>query len=132
MADRRHSAALFKSVVGRDSRSAQSIVDELFTRDEAHRYVTLHYADGSREDLYWADFVSGAMLANIVDRAKTLAIKDALHNGTDGLRLEHVNAAVLAEVGDSEDLPDTTNPAEWARIYGHGTKRVVDIDVHKV
>lgn len=113
----------------------QSIVDELFTRDEAHRYVTLHYADGSREDLYWADFVSGAMLANIVDRAKTLAIKDALHNGangTDGLRPEHVHAAVLAEVGDSEDLPDTTNPAEWARIYGHGTKRVVDIDVHKV
>lgn len=126
----------FSAAAGSDEAAVaslrRSIVEELFARDETHRYVTLHYADGTSDDLYWADFVSGAMLANIVDRAKTLAIKDALHKGSDGMRPEHVTEAVRAEVADSEDLPDTTNPAEWARIYGHGTKRVVDIDVHRV
>lgn len=113
------------------------IADQLFQRTEAHRYVTLHFADGATEDLYWSDFVSGAMLANIVDRAKTLAIKDALRAmdqasetpAAHGVDEDHVDAAVLAEVGDTEDLPDTTNPAEWARIFGHSTKRVVEISV---
>lgn len=111
----------------------EAIVSELSTRDDAHRYVTLHFVDGSTEDLYWSDFVSGAMLANIVDRAKTSAIKNALRarheGGTElgGITSEDVRAAVLAEVRDNEDLPDTTNPAEWARISGHVTARVVDI-----
>lgn len=114
------------------------IAEQLFAKDPAHRYVTLHFADGTTQDLYWADFVSGAMLANIVDRAKTLAIKEALHSveaadsgadTTHGIAARHVDQAVLAEVGDTESLPDTTNPAEWARIYGHTTKRVVDISV---
>lgn len=111
----------------------ERVVAQLFVRDDAHRYVTLHFADGSTEVLYWSDFVSGALLANIVDRAKTLAIKEALRardagvEAEHGLDVPHVDAAVIAEVADNEDLPDTTNPAEWARIYGHGTKRVVDI-----
>lgn len=110
------------------------VVDHIFADDESRRYVTLHFADGSTKDLYWSDFVSGAMLANIVDRAKTSAIKDALRGkdvGTKGgLTVEHIQHAVDEEVRDNEDLPDTTNPAEWARIYGHTTKRVTDITVH--
>ncbi len=108
------------------------IVEELFTRDERSRFVTLHFADGSTEDLYWADFVSGALLANIVDRTKTAAIKEALRapeSANTGIRPDLVTAAVTAEVRDNEDLPDTTNPAEWARIAGHSTGRVVDITV---
>lgn len=132
----------------------QHVVSQLFSKNAEQRYVTLHCADGSSKELFWCDFVSGAMLANIVDRAKTSAIKDTLagrgqalrhggssaevssqstqHYSTDqahGLSLEHVHAAVLAEARDNEDLPDTTNPAEWARIYGHTSQRVVDITV---
>ncbi|WP_459611835.1 proteasome ATPase [Corynebacterium urogenitale] len=109
----------------------ERVVSHLFQKDPSRRYITLHFTDGSTQDLYWADFVSGAMLANIVDRAKTSAIKDALRGTTaGGLTIAHVEDAVAAEVEDNEDLPDTTNPAEWARIYGHTNKRVVDITVH--
>ena len=111
----------------------QHIVSQIFEREDAKRYVTLHFGDGSSLDLFWSDFVSGAMLANIVDRAKTSAIKAALKSeqqGASGLTLEHITTAVQEEARDNEDLPDTTNPAEWARIYGHSNKRVVDISVH--
>lgn len=114
----------------------ERVVGSLFARDESRRYITLHFADGSTRDLYWADFVSGAMLSNIVDRAKTMAIKDALGRArmqdgqvTGGIGHAHVDAAVAAEVRDNEDLPDTTNPAEWARVSGHTGRRVVEITV---
>ena len=109
------------------------IVEQIFSREDSKRYVTMHFGDGSTQDLYWSDFVSGAMLANIVDRAKTAAIKDALKSEAgqpSGLTLQHVSDAVAEEARDNEDLPDTTNPSEWARIYGHTNKRVVDITVH--
>lgn len=112
----------------------QVIVEQIFSRDESKRYVTMHFGDGTTQDLYWSDFVSGAMLANIVDRAKTAAIKDALKHGVEkpsGLSLNHVETAVREEARDNEDLPDTTNPSEWARIYGHTSKRVVDITVYE-
>lgn len=114
----------------------RTIVEELFRRDAEHRFVTLHLADGTTKDLYWADFVSGAMLANIVDRAKTYAIKRALSASGDtpagpaatgGLTAADVLDAITAEINDSENLPDTTNPTEWARISGHASGRVVDI-----
>lgn len=113
----------------------ERIAERLFERSESHRYVTLHFADGGSRELYWGDFASGAMLANIVDRAKTAAIKDALRGqpGTTdhgGMSIRHVDAAVEAEIEHNEDLPDTTNPAEWARIYGVSSRRVVDITVN--
>lgn len=110
----------------------ERIASKLFERSDQHRYVTLHFADGGSRDLYWGDFVSGAMLANIVDRAKTAAIKEVLRNphGTGGgMAAHHVDAAVEAEIAHNEDLPDTTNPAEWARIFGVSSRRVVDITV---
>ncbi|KAB1503628.1 proteasome ATPase [Corynebacterium sp. 320] len=118
----------------------QEIVRQVFIQDDEHRYVRLHFADGTAQDLYWSDFLSGAMLANIVDRAKTLAVKEAIGNAHDaasesgeraphGLTFEHITAAVAKEAHDNEDLPDTTNPAEWARIYGHTSKRVVDMSL---
>ena len=115
----------------------ERIAAKLFERSDKHRYVTLHFADGGSRDLYWGDFVSGAMLANIVDRAKTAAIKDALRGSSGefpgefpgGMAARHVDAAVEAEIEHNEDLPDTTNPAEWARIFGVSARRVVDITV---
>lgn len=114
----------------------EEIVAELFARDANHRYVTLHFADGAAQELYWSDFVSGAMLANIVDRAKTAAIKEQLRSVnpellSSGISLDHIRTAVSEEVRDNEDLPDTTNPTEWARIYGHSARKVVDITLAK-
>ncbi|MBB3115228.1 proteasome ATPase [Corynebacterium bovis] len=122
---------------GREGAAAhlrERIVDTLYSPDRS--FVMLHFADGTSTTLTYGDVASGAMLTNIVDRAKTAAIKEALHaaDGSDprvpsGLDRQHVDRAVAEEIRDNEDLPDTTNPAEWARIAGHSSRRVVDLTV---
>ncbi|UVJ54722.1 proteasome ATPase [Trueperella pyogenes] len=104
---------------------ARITVEKLFTRDEASEFIEVSYADGSKEVLYISDFVSGAMLAAIVGRAKKLAIKDLLAAGERGIRTEHMLAALAEEMRENEDLTQMTNPDEWARIHGRGSgKRV--------
>ncbi|MEW6891143.1 proteasome ATPase [Trueperella pyogenes] len=104
---------------------ARITVEKLFTRDEASEFIEVSYADGSKEVLYISDFVSGAMLAAIVGRAKKLAIKDLLAAGERGIRTEHMLAALAEEMHENEDLTQMTNPDEWARIHGRGSgKRV--------
>ncbi|WP_342319736.1 proteasome ATPase [Corynebacterium mayonis] len=93
-------------------------------------FVRLVLADGTEETLHYRDFVSGAMIANVVDRAKKLAIKDHLAGvSTSGVSSEHLRAAVRAEQSENEDLPNTSNPDEWARITGRQGKRVVAAEV---
>ena len=93
-------------------------------------YVRLELIDGSAETLHYHDFVSGAMIANVVDRAKKLAIKDHLSGvSTAGLSADHLRQAVLAEQNESEDMPNTANPDEWARITGRHGKRVIAAEV---
>ncbi|MEW6909048.1 proteasome ATPase [Trueperella pyogenes] len=104
---------------------ARITVEKLFTRDEASEFIEVSYADGSKEVLYISDFVSGAMLAAIVGRAKKLAIKDLLAAGERGIRTEHMLAALAEEMRENEDLTQMTNPDEWARIHGRGSgKRI--------
>lgn len=93
-------------------------VKTLFAREPSNEYLEVFYATGERETLYIADFVSGAMLAAIVDRAKKLAIKDLLTSGRRGIRAEHLVAAVRQEVRENEELATITNPDEWARVNG--------------
>ena len=107
----------------------ERVVNGLFSHTRP--FLTLHFSDGSARDLFYGDFASGAMLANIVDRAKKFAIKDALRGTGSGISAEHIDLAVAQECHDNDDLPDTTNPAEWARISGHSSRRVVDITVHQ-
>lgn len=93
-------------------------------------YVRLELIDGSAETLHYSDFVSGAMIANVVDRAKKLAIKDHISGvSTAGLSADHLRQAVLAEQNESEDMPNTANPDEWARITGRHGKRVIAAEV---
>ena len=105
------------------------VIDRLYTRDESTTYVDLVYASGRRSSLYLADLTSGAMLRNIVDRAKKLAIKDLLATGTGGISTAHLRAAVAAEITENEDLPSTTDPDEWARASGRKGERVVSLRV---
>ncbi|OAV78550.1 proteasome ATPase [Dietzia sp. 111N12-1] len=105
------------------------IVDRLYTRDASTTYVHLVYASGRRSSLYLADLTSGAMLRNIVDRAKKLAIKDIVHGTGQGLTTDDFLDAVDAEFAESADLPNTSNPQEWARLTGVRGERVVDVSI---
>jgi proteasome-associated ATPase len=85
------------------------------------------YANGDKEVLYFKDFNSGAMIQNIVDRAKKMAIKELLETGVKGIRMQHLLAACVDEFKENEDLPNTTNPDDWARISGKKGERIVYI-----
>ena len=99
-------------------------VDQLYRRTDANRFLEVTYVSGDREVLYVSDFVSGAMLANVVGRAKKTAIKDVLAGRPDGLLLDHLLDACADEVAENEDLPNTTNPDDWARISGRKGERI--------
>ncbi|MCC6497651.1 MAG: proteasome ATPase [Propionibacteriaceae bacterium] len=102
-----------------------AIVDRLYARTEENRFIEVTYASGAKEVLHVADFVSGAMLVGVVDRAKKAAIKELIDGGQRGVRLEHVLGACAAEIRENEELPNTTNPDDWARVSGRKGERIV-------
>ncbi|RNL79357.1 proteasome ATPase [Nocardioides marmorisolisilvae] len=102
-------------------------VERMYTETEENRFLEVTYANGDKEVLYFKDFNSGAMIQNIVDRAKKMAIKDLLDNDQKGLRVQHMLQACVDEFKENEDLPNTTNPDDWARISGKKGERIVFI-----
>ena len=102
-------------------------VERMYAEDESNRFLEVTYANGDKEVLYFKDFNSGAMIQNIVDRAKKMAIKDFLELGQKGLRVSHLMTAIIDEFKENEDLPNTTNPDDWARISGKKGERIVYI-----
>ena len=105
----------------------QRSVERMYTESEDNRFLEVTYANGDKEVLYFRDFNSGAMIENIVDRAKKMAIKEFLETGTKGIRVQHLLTACLDEFKENEDLPNTTNPDDWARISGKKGERIVFI-----
>jgi proteasome-associated ATPase len=105
----------------------QRSVERMYTEREDNRFLEVTYANGDKEVLYFRDFNSGAMIQNIVDRAKKMAIKEFLETGTKGIRVQHLLTACLDEFKENEDLPNTTNPDDWARISGKKGERIVFI-----
>ncbi|MEV6860167.1 proteasome ATPase [Streptosporangium subroseum] len=105
----------------------QRVVERMYTESEENRFLEVTYANGDKEVLYFKDFNSGAMIQNIVDRGKKMAIKQFLENGQKGLRIQHLLAACVDEFSENEDLPNTTNPDDWARISGKKGERIVYI-----
>ncbi|NJQ06745.1 proteasome ATPase [Streptomyces lonarensis] len=116
-----------------DSREAavdgmiQTVVEQMYAETEENRFLEVTYANGDKEVLYFKDFNSGAMIQNIVDRAKKMAIKAFLDQNQKGLRVSHLIAACVDEFKENEDLPNTTNPDDWARISGKKGERIVFI-----
>ena len=102
-------------------------VERMYSENEENRFLEVTYASGDKEILYFKDFNSGAMIQNVVDRAKKSAIKDLLATGQRGLRVEHLLTACVDEFKENEDLPNTTNPDDWARISGKKGERIVFI-----
>ncbi|GAB3540881.1 proteasome ATPase [Arthrobacter tecti] len=102
-------------------------VEKMYSTEKSNEYLEVTYANGDTEMLYFKDFNSGAVIQNVVDRAKKNAIKDLLLDGQKGLRIEHLLQAVVDEFREHEDLPNTTNPDDWARISGKKGERITYI-----
>ena len=105
----------------------RATVERMYSDADDNRFLEVTYANGDKEVLYFKDFNSGAMIENIVARAKKSAIKDFLDTGQRGIRIQHMLSACLDEFRENEDLPNTTNPDDWARISGKKGERIVFI-----
>ncbi|HJU52781.1 MAG TPA: proteasome ATPase [Acidimicrobiia bacterium] len=102
-----------------------STVAAMYSDGEENRFLEVTYANGDREVLYFRDFASGAMIENIVRRAKKDAIKRQIAGGASGIRRSDLQAAIKQEFREHEDLPNTTNPDDWAKISGKKGERIV-------
>ena len=100
---------------------------EMYREDEQNRFLEVTYQNGDKEILYYKDFASGAMIENIVRRAKKLAIKRVIAGGTKGVRTDDLLDSIKQEYKEHEDLPNTTNPDDWAKISGKKGERIVFI-----
>ena len=105
----------------------QRAAERMYSEGEENRFLEVTYANGDKEILYFKDFNSGAMIENIVSRAKKSAIKAFLDTGERGIRVSHLLDACLDEFRENEELPNTTNPDDWARISGKKGERIVFI-----
>ena len=105
----------------------EAVVERMYAESDDNQFLEVTYQGGDKEILYFKDFNSGAMIQNIVDRAKKAAIKDLITTGAEGLRVGHLLDACIAEFKENEDLPNTTNPDDWAKISGKKGERIVYI-----
>ncbi|HPY24058.1 MAG: proteasome-associated ATPase [Actinomycetota bacterium] len=105
----------------------EKVVDRMYAEIDDNRFLEVTYANGDKEVMYFKDFNSGAMIQNVVDRSKKYAIKSVLESGQRGLRIQHLLDSIVDEFAENEDLPNTTNPDDWARISGKKGERIVYI-----
>jgi proteasome-associated ATPase len=100
-------------------------VDSMYAVTEENRFLEVTYANGEKEVLYFKDFSSGAMIESVVRRAKKLALKRLIGGGAKGVSTDDLVAAVREEFKENEDLPNTSNPDDWAKIAGRKGERIV-------
>jgi len=100
-------------------------VEEMYSVNDENRFLEVTYANGDKEVLYFKDFASGAMIENIVRRAKKMAIKRSIADGSRGVKADDLIESIHQEYHENEDLPNTTNPDDWARISGKKGERIV-------
>jgi proteasome-associated ATPase len=100
-------------------------VEAMYSLSEENRFLEVTYANGDKEVLYFKDFSSGAMIESVVRRAKKLALKRYIAGGQKGIMVDDLLTAVREEFKENEDLPNTTNPDDWAKIAGKKGERIV-------
>jgi proteasome-associated ATPase len=103
------------------------VVEDMYLESEENKFLEVTYAKGEREIFYFKDFSSGAMIKNIVDRAKKKAVKRAIQEHTPGIQLVDLLDSVREEFKENEDLPNTTNPDDWARISGRKGEKIINV-----
>ena len=121
---------LIKKIGGGDRNKAvlgmiDETVDAMYSDKETNRFLEVTYQNGDKEVLYFRDFASGAMVENIVRRAKTLAIKRKLAGGREGIHTDDLIRSVRQEFREHEDLPNTTIPDDWAKVSGKKGERII-------
>src|SRR2546427_24446 len=107
------------------ARMIEATIDEMYSLEEENRFLEVTYANGDKEVLYFKDFSSGAMIESIVRRGKKLALKRYIQTGEKGIKVDDLLSAVREEFKENEDLPNTTNPDDWAKIAGKKGERIV-------
>ena len=105
----------------------EQTVEEMYSTADENRFIEVTYQNGDKEVMFFKDFSSGAMIENIVRRAKKRAIKRYIADGDRGIRTEDLIASIHQEYKEHEDLPNTTNPDDWAKISGKKGERIVFI-----
>lgn len=124
-----------EEIIAAGSREAavEALIDAgvatMYAQTDATRFLEITYKDGERETLWFSDFASGAVIRNIVDRAKKQAIKGLLTRQVRGISMEHVRQAVAQEFMEQQDLPDTSDPDDWARISGRRGDTIADLRI---
>lgn len=104
-----------------------STVEQMYSTSEENKFIEVTYANGEKEILYFKDFASGALIEGIVSRAKKFAVKRAIAREGNGLRSEDLIRAIREEFKEHEDLPNTTNPDDWAKVAGKKGEKIVHI-----
>src|SRR5579872_6677189 len=107
----------------------EKTVAEMYRADPENRFLEVTYQNGDKEVLYFKDFASGAMIENIVRRAKKLAIKRKIAGDSAGIRTDDLLRAIRQEYKEHEDLPNSTNPDDWAKVSGKKGERIVYLRV---
>ncbi|HEU4428846.1 MAG TPA: proteasome ATPase [Myxococcota bacterium] len=102
-------------------------IEKMYSTGDENKFLEVTYAKGEREIFYFKDFSSGAMIENIVARAKKMAVKRVIDSGERGIKLDDLHTAVRDEFKENEDLPNTTNPDDWARISGRKGERIINV-----
>ena len=103
----------------------EQTVEDMYNKGEANRFLEVTYANGDKDIMYFCDFASGAIIENVVRRAKKIAIKRCIEGGEHGIRVDDLLDSVRQEFKEHEDLPNTANPDDWARISGKKGERIV-------
>ena len=126
---------LHKSEIEKDNGDTKKVVerlinitvDRMYSLDEENRFLEVTYANGEKEILYFKDFASGAMIEGVVARSKKHAIKRMITEGDGGIKGEDILTAIQDEFKENEDLPNTTNPDDWAKIAGRKSERIINV-----
>ena len=103
------------------------VIESMYSTEDANKFLEVTYAKGEREIFYFKDFASGAMIENIVARAKRRAVKRSINHGEGGIKYQDMIESVREEFKENEDLPNTTNPDDWARISGRKGERIINV-----
>jgi proteasome-associated ATPase len=105
----------------------KQLIEDMYSTGDHNKFLEVTYAKGEREIFYFKDFASGAMIENVVARAKRKAVKRFIDHGERGITLDDLTLSVREEFKENEDLPNTTNPDDWARISGRKGERIINV-----
>jgi proteasome-associated ATPase len=105
----------------------EETINRMYESSDENKFLEVTYAKGEREIFYFKDFASGAMIENIIARSKKKAVKRFIENQERGIKFEDIIDSVNDEFKENEDLPNTTNPDDWARISGRKGERIINV-----